>query len=158
MTVGSVLPFDRLVQAVDSWAGRNGREDLFGQIGQARYQPKHMEWKSLLEPLEFRRRFAEAELIIAHAGIGTILTAMELCKPLVIMPRRAALHEHTSDHQMATAKRFTEERGIAVAYDEASLHAQLDHIDRIRPLSNGETANLDALVNVIRNFINGQGI
>ena len=58
--------------------------------------------------------------------MGTILTALELGTPIVVMPRRAALGEHRNDHQLATARRFAEQGSIGVAFDEAELHAALD--------------------------------
>jgi UDP-N-acetylglucosamine transferase subunit ALG13 len=67
-----------------------------------------------------------ADAIVAHAGMGTILTALELGTPIVVMPRRAALGEHRNDHQLATARRFAEQGSIAVAFDEEQLHARLD--------------------------------
>ena len=65
-----------------------------------------------------------ADAVVAHAGIGTILGALELGKPTVVMPRRAALGEHRNDHQLATARRFSGP-GIAVALDEHELAAEL---------------------------------
>ena len=46
-----------------------------------------------------------AAAIVAHAGMGTILTALETGKRLLVMPRRAALGEHRNDHQLATVSR-----------------------------------------------------
>ncbi len=57
-----------------------------------------------------------ATAIVAHAGMGTILTALEMGKPLLVMPRRAALGEHRNDHQLATASRFAELGRVKVAF------------------------------------------
>ena len=41
VTVGTQLPFDRLVRAVDAWAAEHPQVDVFGQIGPASFRPKH---------------------------------------------------------------------------------------------------------------------
>jgi UDP-N-acetylglucosamine transferase subunit ALG13 len=69
----------------------------------------------------------EATAIVAHAGIGTILTGLEMGKPLLVMPRKASLGEHRSDHQMATVSRFAT-GAIDVAADETELVERLDKL------------------------------
>ena len=53
--------------------------------------------------------------------MGSIITALELGKRIIVMPRRADLGEHRSDHQVATAKRFAEQGRIEVAFNEREL-------------------------------------
>ena len=53
--------------------------------------------------------------------MGSILTALQYRKPIIIMPRRAALGEHRNDHQLATAKWLGNKSGIFVAEDETAL-------------------------------------
>ena len=60
--------------------------------------------------------------------MGTILTALELGKPLLVMPRRAALGEHRNDHQLATVRRFAELGSVEVALDESELALKLDDL------------------------------
>ena len=43
VTVGTQLPFDRLIRAVDNWAKAAGRRDVFAQIGPASYRPLHID-------------------------------------------------------------------------------------------------------------------
>jgi len=130
LAVGTQLPFDRLVETVDHWAGRSGRE-VFAQIGETTLQPKHIRWAPHVAPETFRESVRDASLIISHAGMGSILTALEFGKPILVMPRRAALREHRNDHQVSTA-RWLEARGsVAVAPDEQALAQRLERIDEL---------------------------
>ena len=129
VTVGTQLPFDRLVRAVDDWARSRERSDVFAQIGPGEYVPASFRSKPFLSPDEFAQCCAESSAIVAHAGMGSLLTALELRKPIIVMPRRAALHEHRNDHQLATAERFRSTGGVTVADDEAELGQRLDALD-----------------------------
>jgi hypothetical protein len=124
LTVGTQLPFDRLVAAVDAWAGARGGAlggapggaEVFGQIadpGPAGYRPKHFEWVADLDPAAFEARFRAATHIVGHAGMGTIIGALGQGKPLLVMPRRAHLGEQRNDHQFATVQRLCRRPGIA---------------------------------------------
>lgn len=129
VTVGTQLPFDRLTRAIDEWAGLRGRgEEVFAQVGPIEWRPKHMRWSPFITAEEFQRRTREARMIVAHAGMGSIITALELGKPILVMPRRASLGEHRNEHQMATASHFQALGRIAVALDEQQLLEKLDHV------------------------------
>jgi exopolysaccharide biosynthesis glucuronosyltransferase PssE len=128
VTVGHQMPFDRLVRAVDEWAAAQNRDDVFAQIGTTDFVPSHIEWSATIDPSEFTSRIREADAVVAHAGMGTILTAFELGTPILVMPRRGALHETRNDHQVATAERFLEMGRLAVAMDETELPKMLDQV------------------------------
>jgi UDP-N-acetylglucosamine transferase subunit ALG13 len=153
VTVGLQEPFDRLIRGVDVWASQRGRSDVFAQIGNAKYVPRHMRFTDFVDPLEFQGLLYEASLVVAHAGIGSILSALELGRPIVVMPRLARLREQRNDHQSATAKRF-EGQGLAtVAYDEQALGEKLDYalkLENPARLSNNASPELIA---AIRSFL-----
>lgn len=130
VTVGTQLPFDRLIGAVDAWAGAGSRVPVFAQIGPSRLRPRHIEYAQFVSPAECARRMEQASAIVAHAGMGTILTALELGKPLLVLPRRASLGEHRNEHQLATAHRFSELGRLQVAFDESQLPSALDELSR----------------------------
>jgi len=153
VTVGQALPFDRLIRAADEWAGRAGRTDVFAQIGDGRYEPRHCRWARKVSPGEFETYAHEAEAIVAHAGMGTIITALELGRPLIVMPRRAALREHTNDHQLATAAYWAKDGRIAVAFDETELPAILDRVGELKAPDNTPTPEAERLLAAIRAFI-----
>jgi len=127
-TVGTQLPFDRMIRAIDEWSALSGRSDILAQIGVSDFRPRHIQWVQSLRPAEFDRRFSEADLIISHAGMGTIITALELGKPIIVVPRRADLGEHRNDHQLATAKRFADMGLVSVAFQESELGKRIDEL------------------------------
>lgn len=153
VTVGTDLPFDRLVRVVDEWAGRCGRKDVFAQIGASRWTPAHLPYSHFLPPDEFTRRFAEARVVVAHAGMGTILSALRWEKPILVMPRRAALGEQRNDHQLATARRLSAIGKVNVAMDDSELRDRLSGLHELKarePI--GPYASAD-LIDAIRRFI-----
>lgn len=113
LTLGTQLAFDRLVLAVDTVA-ETVDEEIFGQIGNATYVPKHFKAVQFMDQKEFDECFEKARIIIGHAGMGTILTAMRQEKPLIVMARQAALGEHRNDHQCATVEQLGRLPGIYV--------------------------------------------
>jgi UDP-N-acetylglucosamine transferase subunit ALG13 len=132
--VGTELPFERLISAVDEWAQRSGRSgEVLAQIGRSNQPPANLRWRRFLDGPEFNEVFCNAKLIVAHAGMGTILTALQHERPLIVMPRRASLAEHRNDHQLATATRLSELGRVIVAFDEDDLISQLDH-QKVTPL------------------------
>lgn len=120
------FPFDRLIETVDRWAGVSGTVDVIAQIGPTSYVPTNIRAHRFLPPKEFQAFLEEATLVIAHCGMGSILSALSHGKPIVVMPRSAAKGEHRNDHQLATAQRFAERPGVTVAWDEAELRCCLE--------------------------------
>jgi len=155
LTVGAQMPFDRLVRAVDDWAVSRSRTDVFGQIGAAGYTPRGIKHCEFLEPADFVRRVSEAQVIVAHAGMGSIITALTSGTPIVIMPRRAKLRETRNDHQFATAQRFAARDGVYVAMDERELCLALDRVEELSANAPIGAEASDRLINRIRSFIIG---
>jgi UDP-N-acetylglucosamine transferase subunit ALG13 len=125
VTVGSMMPFDRLVAAMDEWASSRVTEQTFAQIGGGK-PPNHMRWARTVALPEFADLIAKSTIIVAHAGMGSIISAAEAGKPIVIMPRYASLKEHTTDHQVHTAARLRGHTGIYVAISEAELPERIE--------------------------------
>lgn len=120
-TVGTQLPFDRLVLGLDQWAARNRDVQVFAQISHGGRQPEHIDWAHEIDPQEFRERLNQCDTVVAHAGMGTIISAVELGKRVIVMPRRASLGEHRNEHQLATAARLGYLNGLEVAQDANAL-------------------------------------
>lgn len=155
VTVGAQMPFDRLIKAVDEWAGDRHRDDVFAQISESGYHPQVIKWTKYLDPQEYKNCYMSAKAIVAHAGTGSIITALQLGKPIVIMPRHASLMETRNDHQVATAEQFRRFASVKVAWNEQELADRLDEIDSLDgQRSVGQYASRE-LLNAIREFIDG---
>ena len=62
----------------------------------------------------------DADVVIAHAGVGTALAAFEVGKCPVLVPRRFSLGEHVDDHQIQIAAELGG-RGLTVTVDADDL-------------------------------------
>lgn len=121
VTIGTQEPFDRLIKAVDDFAPQLQGIPIVAQVFNSTYKAKNLQTFDFLTPVEFENYFQQASLVISHAGMGTIISALVNAKPIVIVPRQVKYHEHRNDHQMATAKRFEALGYVNVIYDEQQL-------------------------------------
>lgn len=147
------MPFDRLIRSVDGWAQRNPEVPVFAQIGNTDFVPVAMQWVKLLSPDDYQRIIAACDLLIGHAGMGTVITAAESGKPLLVMPRRGNLRETRNNHQVATAGWLSSRSGIRVAMDENELVAELDRARSATLQPVRDSAAAGELIETLRSFI-----
>lgn len=150
-TVGTQLPFPRLIDGLNGLAADLG-EEIIAQTG-----PEPGDWPNLdvrpsLAPAEFTDLFTAARVVVAHAGVGTILSAKRFGKPLVLLPRRVALGEHRNDHQMATAKAVEPLPGLHIAWEVEDLSALLQEQD-LACATDAPSPSHTALMARLKNFI-----
>ncbi len=157
-TVGTQLPFDRLLLGLESWAERNPGVPVLAQTGATSRRFRHIETVPQLGQSEFRACFDAARLVVAHAGMGTILSAAEVGKPLILMPRRARFDEHRNDHQQDTACEMARLSNVTVVEDGEALHSALDlaaarGFETPHQAGMRGSSSLEPLLDVIRDFV-----
>ena len=104
VTLGTMfLGFDRLVEAVDSIAETSG-EQVIVQTGLSQERPRHCAWFDFLPHEDVLAIQRHARVIVGHAGIGTVLDALAVKRPLIVVPRLKRYGEHMNDHQMEIAE------------------------------------------------------
>ena len=128
VSTGSMMPFDRLIRAMDDWAKDHPTTPVFFQIGKGSYEPRHGGFVRLMPVGAYRDHLAAAALFVAHAGMGSIISAIQAGKPLVMLPRSKPLGEHNTDHQLATAATVGQRDGLHVAATEGDLAALIDRL------------------------------
>ncbi|WP_369406235.1 glycosyltransferase [Blastococcus aurantiacus] len=74
---------------------QTGESDVDGlPITAHPYLPQH----------ELHSAMAQADAVIAHAGIGSALGALNAGRRPILVPRRSAYAEHVDDHQLQIAR------------------------------------------------------
>lgn len=158
VSVGTQLPFERLIKSMDEWTRLHPGQMVFAQIGDTVYRPLFMETVRKLTPLEYLQRFEKASVVVSHAGMGTIITGLENAKPMILMPRQMSLGEHRNDHQVGTAEKFANFELINIVHTEDALHKALDariHQARSKHTS-GQVKTSPELLARLRSFVDGE--
>ncbi len=135
-SVGSQLPFDRMVRAIDEWARDNPQTRVYIQIGDGAYEPRHAGFARTITVKEYRERVRSSSLFVAHVGMGSILQGLEERRQMLLMPRLSALGEHTTDHQLHTADRFRDREGLLIVDDPETLKSSITRLLN-EPLASG---------------------
>ena len=153
VTTGTQVPFDRLVMAMDKFASEAGEEVII-QAFNGKYKAKKAKVVQFISPDEFDEMFQKARIVVAHAGIGTIVTALEKEKPLIVFPRLARFGEHRNNHQVDTAIKMKQLNYVYVADNEEKLFQLLSDTN-LHPLAKiGRYASPD-LIDSVSKFIIG---
>lgn len=156
VTVGSQLPFDRLIKAVDRWAEEHKDQEIYTQIGISDFEPKNIKFCQTMSPDEYNDCLNRADFIVAHAGMGTIISALDNGKKLLLLSRLVRLGEHRNDHQLATAKKFSHFSNIEIAKDENELQVKMNALieQNVGPTSMVKTEVSESLISEIKRFVN----
>ena len=123
VTVGNDFRhFNRLIKKMDEIAHLIPSEIVI-QRGYSGYRPKnikHFDFVSMDKAIEY---IQNSQLVVSHAGIGTIFLCREYGIPIVIIPKRKKYGEHMNDHQLEIAKTLERREGenIFVIYEEDQL-------------------------------------
>jgi UDP-N-acetylglucosamine transferase subunit ALG13 len=126
VTIGTQGAFDRLIKAVDEIAESFPDIEFIGQVSDTDYKARKITALEFISPTEFEEHIKAADLVISHAGIGTILQVSQLQKPLLIFPRIAKLKETRNQHQISTCRLLEKTAGLNVAYNESELRQKIE--------------------------------
>ena len=156
VTVGTQLPFERLVAAVDEWSGQQpARPNVLAQVGAGRVDYPNLRCIRSLDRDEYSVAISAARLIVAHAGTGSILTALDLGIPVIVFPRDHLRGEHRDDHQAQTARQLERMGLVPVAWSEADLPSMIEHELAQAPMARSERQRSTELVDYLRTYLQG---
>lgn len=123
VTVGSsTIPFDRLLQGVDS-LGLD--EHVVVQHGVSSIRLKQAEAVDFVDHDAFVALVREARVTVMHGGVGSIMTALAEGKRPIVLPRRRSMGEAVDDHQVTFARRAAELRLIVLVEDVGYLRSAI---------------------------------
>ena len=146
VTIGTHLPFDRLLRAVDPLAES---ERVVVQCGDGAFRPSGAECVGFLSFAEFEAHVREARLVITHAGVGSVVTCLRNSRRPIVVARRASFGEAADDHQVAFARRL-DAIGLGTVVED------LTELPQVVAEHDGSSVSVraePALVNDLRGFI-----
>lgn len=141
VTLGTIqgYRFDTLVDALlatglmgedTTWQlGYTTRDDLPGRVVQD------------MDAASFDRAIHDADVVVTHAGVGTILGLLEAGVYPVAVVRRASRNEHVDDHQAQIAGLMNDSRiGTAVEIEDMTAEVLLEAAARRIATTDGQPA------------------
>lgn len=133
IAVGSQkFQFNRLLKKVDVLIEKKViTTEVFAQIGNSDYLPKNYPYELFLDKIKYEKTINESNLVITHGGVGTIVTAINKKKAVIVCPRLKEYGEHVDDHQLDIANAFSFKNLVIKCIDiealEQSIELALDH-------------------------------
>ena len=109
-------PFRRLLDCVGS-AVSILPQPVIVQRGYTPFTGSGCQVVEFMEMDEFDRNVRDADLVILHAGAGSVIHAVSAGKVPVIMARRAVNGEHVNDHQVEFAQALSKLGKVIVVND-----------------------------------------
>lgn len=85
------------------------KEKVVVQAGYTKYETENMEIFDLIPKEELEKFQTEADLIITHGGVGSIITSIRKGKKVIAVPRKHQYGEHVNNHQIEIVQNFNEQ-------------------------------------------------
>lgn len=151
--------FSRLIDAVLKVASQLP-QPVIVQHGNTIFQGVGCVAQPFLEMEEFGQFVVQAELLILHAGAGSVIHAIQAGKIPVVMPRLAKYDEIIDDHQLEFARALAEMGKVVLAEKPEDLtHAVAEALRRQRVTrASNETPRMVGLIDgVLREYARGLG-
>lgn len=116
--------------------------------------------RPFVEMGEFGLLVAQAELLILHAGAGSVIHAIQAGKIPVVMPRRAKYGEHVDDHQWEFARELAEAGKVVVAEEPDDLIGAVEEAVKRQSMArpvDAEALMVGLISEVLREYAEGLG-
>ena len=125
VTVGTT-PFDELIKACDNFFALKGDFQVVAQTGNGLYSPKYMTFFDFTDDIE--KYYQWSDLIICHAGAGTVYKLLEKEKKMIVVPNLKRRESHQLD-----ICRFLQENGLAMVLESLDdIRIQIKNIQNMK--------------------------
>ena len=145
--------FHRLLDEIEKNIEKgNINEEVIVQEGFTKYKSDKMKIFSMTSRENLDKLIKQADLIITHAGLGSIEMSLEQNKKVIAVPRLKKFGEHVNDHQKDIERKL-DEKGCLVGIDDVSkLGIALKKVKKFIP-KKYEKPKSDEIIYIIKTFI-----
>lgn len=116
-------------------------DEIIVQSGHTKYESKKMKLFDFIPYEEMEKYIKKADVIITHAGTGSVLMPLKMGKKVIVCARLSKYEEHIDDHQQQLADIFSEEEYVLELNENNSLDELFKKIKTFKPkkfISNSE--------------------
>lgn len=126
-------PFNRLLKAISKEIKDGSIKDkVIAQTGFTSYKGNEIEAFDYKPKEELLELMKEADVIITHGGVGTIIECINMEKRIIVAPRLKRYKEHTNDHQLQITKEFSQKGYVLPLYSMKELKSVLKNIKKFK--------------------------
>ncbi|MGN1326976.1 MAG: PssE/Cps14G family polysaccharide biosynthesis glycosyltransferase [Clostridia bacterium] len=128
--------FPRLLDAIQKQIDEgkiDKNEEIIVQAGSTKYESGDMKILDYMPINEFEECIEKSDIVICHAGVGTILTALKKGKKIIAAARLKQYGEHVNDHQLQILENFSKKRYILSLEDFEKLDLVLEQAKNFIP-------------------------
>ena len=144
--------FKRILVEIDRLINKGVIKDkVIVQKGMTEYESNNMELFDLIPKNELDKLVCDADLIITHGGVGSIMAGLNNGKKVIAVPRLVKYGEHQSDHQIEIINRFSDEGYIIGIDDVSKLEDAYNKIAKFKPKKFDH--NNDLMIKTITDYI-----
>lgn len=145
---------NRLLKEVDKLC-ENGKitEELFAQIGYSNYCPQNYLYTDFFDRAVFEKKVKESSLVITHGGVGSIITAINNKKPVIVFPRLKKYKEHVDDHQLEIAQAFSKKNYVLCCEHTADLEKLIE--EAYQHQFDTYISSTEKIVAIVKNVLEG---
>lgn len=144
--------FNRLLEVVQKEIdNKNIKEKVIVQAGYTKFKSNDMEIFDLVPMDEFDEFMNDANIVITHGGVGSIINGLNRDKIVIAVPRLEKYGEHVNDHQMQIVENFNNEGYIIGVTDLTNLGDALKKAKKFKPKK--FKSNRDKMVDLVCELI-----
>ena len=144
--------FHRLLEEIDKLINDGLiKEDVVVQAGYTKYESTNMKIFDFISSDELDKLEQQADCIITHGGVGSIISSIEKDKKVIAVPRLKQYGEHVNDHQLDIVQSFDKLGYIIGITDISQLGDALQQIETFEPKK--YIQNTGKIISIVQDFI-----
>ncbi|MBS6373909.1 MAG: hypothetical protein KH431_04775 [Erysipelotrichaceae bacterium] len=145
--------FHRLLEMIDKMIDLGIiNDEIIVQAGSTKYESNYMQIFDFIDMDAFSKFVADCDLMITHAGVGTIINGINHGKKIMAVARREKYGEHENDHQVEITTKFSHMGYIVGCLD---VNEMIDKFAELKTLKvKPYISNNEAFCALIEKFIN----
>ena len=144
--------FKRLLEEVQKNIDNgNIKEKVIVQKGFTKFESKDMEMYKELPSEKINKLIEQANIVITHGGVGSIISSITRGKKVIAVPRLKKYKEHVNDHQLDIINSFNDNGYIIGIHCVEELGEVLTKIKSFVPKK--YIQNTGKVINIVENFI-----